>query len=419
MLGSHAGIGAEEGVREPGPWVPRRGVVCPDAPPISGSKPFPVGAPPASVPTAVPRARPRVPGAAGGFSALRTANFVRGAAGSPVPTPARPRVPGTQHRLLPLPPIGRRRGRTTPRGCLSPPPPHPDASTGQCRPLNQGSRGGRRPRGPETLRAPQTIAPPRPLPLCAPSLHRGAGTGGDVHPQGSGHSTPQSLVGEPVFPGRLAGWHPPWLLWGDPGLVHLRLPWAQLRSNSQVPGRPGTHPGSTLISLWGLSFPLLHRRGVSSTTHPSPSPGTAPSIRAHRSSLGLSLCLGINGVSQGYGAGGPLGESIPQRKGSGPQPPCLHPEVPSWLPRARRGWLGCSSPAAGDSAGRRQGGSVASGTPPWGKLRPQAQQTPPRVHSSSLASSPAPEPPMQTRASHLFAPAPSLPASHKTMQSSA
>lgn len=57
-VGSHAGIGAEEGVREPGPWVPPRGVGCPDATPISGSRPFPVGAPPASVPTAVPPARP-------------------------------------------------------------------------------------------------------------------------------------------------------------------------------------------------------------------------------------------------------------------------------------------------------------------------------------------------------------------------
>lgn len=89
-------------MREPGPWVLRRGVGCPDATPILGSRPFPVGAPPASVPTAVPLARPRIPGAAGGFSALRAANFVRRAAGSPAPTSTRPRVPGAQHRLLPL-----------------------------------------------------------------------------------------------------------------------------------------------------------------------------------------------------------------------------------------------------------------------------------------------------------------------------
>lgn len=82
--------------------------------------------PQSPLPSPHPPARPRVPGAAGGFSALRTANFVRGAAGSPAPTPARPRVPGTQHRLLPLlPPIGRCGGGTTPRGCLSPPHPIP------------------------------------------------------------------------------------------------------------------------------------------------------------------------------------------------------------------------------------------------------------------------------------------------------
>lgn len=81
----------------------------------------------------------------------------------------------------------------------------------------------------------------------------------------------------------LAGRPRPWLLSGDPGLPHHRLP--------------------------------------------PPSPGIALSIRAHRSPPGLSLRFRINGAGEGLSGG------RPQREGGGvpPRTPPPPPQV-SWLP---------------------------------------------------------------------------------------
>lgn len=213
-------------------------------------------------------ARPPIPGATGGFSALRPANFLRGAAGSPAPTPTRRRVPGAQHRLLPLlPPVGSRGGGTRPRGCLSPLPPPPT-------PLRRLNR---------SVQTPKSGKPRR----------REAQWTRD-----SGNAIDNSPCPHPTSTLCLSAHHP-----CTEGLELVESP----RSNSWPQGGLGLTLDPPSLTCGASVSPSAQERGL--LHHASiPFPRDWISIRAHRSPLGLSLCFGINGASQGLSGGQPPGK---------------------------------------------------------------------------------------------------------------
>lgn len=179
-----------------------------------------------------------------------------------------------------------------------------------------------------------------------------------------------------------------------------------------APGRPGAHPGSTFIDLWSLSFPLYTGEG-------SPPPLVHPLPQGLHRPLGpidhlwASVSVsGSMGQVRGCRAGSPLGESLSGLRGRGlaPNLPASTTRFPAGSPeRGEDGWGTVLLQQAIVQGGDREGQWPPEHLP-GGKLRPQAQQTPPRVHSSILASSPAPEPPVHHPPTHLFAlPPPSQP----------